>query len=272
VENARAIADLMPQSRIRDIVVCSIGSTDPTAGAGLFSDAAVFSHLGVRAAFIVAGVTAQNSKAVTSITPLPVRAIIAQLKSVWSQIRPSAVRIGLLPDARSIDAVARFLRRAPGSPPIVLDPVISATSGRIFAGPAEIEALLRLMRIATIVTPNASEAEALAGIAVDDEHSAERAAAMIARSGAAVLVKGGHLPGRSIVDLLARDGRVQRFRSARLRRDMRGTGCVLSAALAAYLASGCELEVSVRRARAFVRRAIATAKPLGNGRPQVALR
>jgi hydroxymethylpyrimidine/phosphomethylpyrimidine kinase len=269
VENART-------KRVRGVslrqraAVCSVGSTDPTAGAGLFSDAAVFARLGVAATFVVTGVTAQNSGGVAGVHALPPRVITAQLRAVWEQVRPNAVRIGLLPDRASADAIGRFFRSTIDAPPIVLDPVIAATSGHRFAGPREIIALRKLFRIATIATPNALEAAELAGMRIDGIADAERAALALSELGCAVLIKGGHLRagGRTVVDVLAIAGRVKRFEAMRLRGGMRGTGCVLAAAIAAALAKGDGLETAVRRARAFVRRAIASARPLGRGRAQ----
>jgi hydroxymethylpyrimidine/phosphomethylpyrimidine kinase len=256
-------------SRARTHVVCSIGSTDPTAAAGLFADAWVYGSIGVAAAYVVAGVTAQNSRKVFGVEAVAPDAIAAQLKAVLEQVRPDSIRIGLVPSARGIDCIAKLLARARLACPIVLDPVMTASSGHRFAGAREIAALRRLMPLVTIVTPNVPEAEALAGLRIRDGLGAERAALALAASGTAVLVTGGHLTGDRSVDVLASGGRVTRFSHVRVRKDMRGTGCALAAALAAHLALGADLETSVRRARAFVRRAILTAAPLGEGRPQL---
>ena len=254
-------------------VVCSVGSTDPTAGAGLFADAAVYARLGVSAAFVVTGVTAQNSKAVSGVYSLPVRAIVAQLDAVWNQVRPDAVRIGLMPSRLATLAVAQYFASMRRRPAIVFDPVIAATSGHRFAKSGDIPALRRLLRIATIATPNAHEAAELAGFPVRDLDDAERAAIALAASGCAVLVTGGHLRHDDrVVDVLARGARVTRYSAPRLPNDARGTGCLLTAAIAASLARGAPLDLAVRQARAFVRRAIATARPLGRGRPQFAAR
>lgn len=252
--------------------MCSVGSTDPTAGAGLFADAAVYAHLGVGATFVVAGVTAQNSAGVSAVHALPPGAITAQLRSVWKQAPPDAVRIGLLPDKAAAVAVLRFLRSLRRRPAVVLDPVIAATSGHRFAGAREIEALRALLRIATIATPNAPEAAQLSAMSVRTVEEAERSAiALAVASKCAILVTGGHLrSGDRVVDVLARGKHVTRYSARRLARDARGTGCLLAAALAASLARGDDLEAAIARARSFVRRAIASARPLGSGRPQFA--
>jgi len=274
VENP-ALGPVAPgRRRLRPRVVCSIGSCDPTAGAGLFTDARVYSTLGVAATFVVAAVTAQNSMSVAAVYPLPPGAIVAQLRSVWAQVRPDAVRIGLVPSAAGIDAIARFFASMRRPPPIALDPVLSASSGKRFAGAREVAALRRLMGRATIVTPNAEEAASLAGLAKRDAAHPARSAVRLARLGCAVLVTGGDLADSSCIDVFVRAGGVRptQLRSARLAPDMRGTGCVLTAALAAHLALGQSLVRAVREARAYVRKEIKRARPLGRGRPQLAWR
>jgi hydroxymethylpyrimidine/phosphomethylpyrimidine kinase len=153
---------------------------------------------------------------------------------------------------------------------VVLDPVIASTSGYRFAGTKEIAALRTLLAVATIATPNAPEAAELSGMSVRTTDDAERAAlALAASSKCAVLVTGGHMRGGDrVVDVLARGRRATRYSARRLARQVRGTGCLLASALAASLARGDDLETAVARARSFVRRAIASARPLGNGRPQ----
>jgi hydroxymethylpyrimidine/phosphomethylpyrimidine kinase len=249
-------------------VVCSIGSTDPTAAAGLFADAAHYARLRVRAVFVVAGVTAQNSARVTTVCPMPAAVIRAQLDAVWAQVHPDAIRVGLLPGAASVGAVRRFLAGLRRRPPIVVDPVLAASSGRAFQDQRAIAALRGLIRYATIATPNRHEASLLAAMPVGDVEAAERAAQRLARHAGAVLVTGGDAQSTRSVDVLVHDGRTVRLAAERIRVEMRGTGCALSAALAAHLASGIDLERAVRRARAYVRRAIATARPLGRGKAQ----
>ena len=259
--------------RRHEPLVCSIGSTDPTGAAGLFADAAVYAQLGIRAVYVVSGVTAQNSAKVLCVEPLSPKAVRAQLDAVWSQVRPDAVRVGLLAGAPAAATVLAFLKALRPPPAIVVDPVIASSSGRRFAGPREVAALRAFLGVATVVTPNAPEAAALARTAVSSVADAERAALALAASGSAVLVKGAHLPtGGRIVDVLARAAHVTRYSARRLDADARGTGCTLAAVLAASLAQGHSLRDAIRRARAFVRRAIATAQPLGRGSPQLAAR
>lgn len=249
-------------------MVCSIGSTDPTGAAGIGLDQKVFAELGAAGVFAVAAVTAQNSSGVRCVAPLAPKTILAQLESIWSQVEPDAVRVGLLPRARQIRAVEQFL--ASRRIPIVVDPVLAASSGPRFCGPREIAALKRLFRLAAVATPNAVEAAELARVDVRSVADAERAAlALQRRYGCAVLVKGGHLRTAVAIDVLAHRGRIERFSSPRQRRRVRGTGCMLAAALAVGLARRRTLRRAIRDARAFVRAKIVAAQPLGKGKPQL---
>jgi len=260
------------RDRGRAPVVCSIGSTDPTAGAGLFLDADVYARLDVRAVFVVAGITAQNSTHVSRVEALTPVSIVAQMDAIWEQVRPDAVRIGLIPSRQAAVAVARTLRALARRPQIVFDPVLAATSGRRLIPADDLRGVRALMRVATVITPNVAEAQVLTGIDIRTRADAERAARMLSkRYDCAVLVKGGHLrAGDRVVDVLARRDRVNSFAARRLRGggDARGTGCMLAAALAAGLARGYTLDRAVRTARRFVSDAITSATPLGAGRKQ----
>lgn len=234
-------------------LVCSIGSSDPTNAAGIGRDLIVYERLGAAGVFAVAAVTAQNSGHVTEVYPLPPRALRNQLDAIVQERRPNALRIGLLPDAPLIAAVARFLRTQPKRLPVVLDPVISSSSGHRFLGPAELGALEGLLRLVTLATPNAAEAQALSGMPVRTVADAERAALRIHERGCAVLVTGGHLRGSQVVDVLADARGITHFSAQRIATRMRGTGCTLAAAIAVHLARGMKLHAAIRRARGFVR-------------------
>jgi hydroxymethylpyrimidine kinase/phosphomethylpyrimidine kinase len=251
-------------------LVCSIGSTDPTCGAGIGLDIALSTLLGVRSAIVVTGVTAQNSRAVTGLAALAPKMVRAQLESVWSQARPDAIRIGLIPSALAIRAVRTFLATRPRKlPPVILDPVLASTSGRRFAGPKEIAALTKLFECAELVTPNIDEAAILAGMRVRSVDDAAQAAQRIARrAGCAVLVKGGHLTGATCFDVLADLRGVVYIGAKRLRKTMRGTGCVLAAAIAAYRAHGFPLLDAIEHARDVIAHVMRDATALGKGRPQ----
>ena len=268
MENARASGG----RNLKPRVVCSIGSTDPTAGAGLFLDAAVYAKIGgVTGVYVVAGVTAQNSARVGRVLAVPGNATIAQLDSVLEQVRPDAIRIGLTPGRSASVALADRLRRMRRRVPIVIDPVMSASSGGRLQARSALDGVRRLLRVADIATPNAAEAATLASMRVVDVTEAERAAShLAAQYGCAVLVTGGHLrSGARVVDVLAHaGGRIERFSAPRLRVDARGTGCMLAASLAVALARGEGLSDAVRFARRFVRAALLSSRPVGRGRRQ----
>ncbi|MDQ6768021.1 MAG: hydroxymethylpyrimidine/phosphomethylpyrimidine kinase [Candidatus Eremiobacteraeota bacterium] len=256
----------MNHSRIP--VVCSIGSIDPLGASGLTMDLRVYAHLGAAGLAVVAAVTAQNSRRVTAVGPLSPTLIAKQLQSIWEQVKPDAVCIGLLPGVPTIKAVSAFLRRLSARPPIVLDPVMAASSGSRFLALREIRQLKTLLPLATVVTPNVFEAAAFTGSRVTTLLQAQAAARELNRYGCAALVTGGHLPGTACVDVLAVRGRARRFVSSRLHGEMRGAGGILSAALAVNLARGMKLERAIGQARQFVRRAHRNTQRLGSGTPQ----
>ena len=242
-------------------LVCSIGSTDPTAAAGIGRDLVVYERLGARGAFAVAAVTAQQRRGVTRVTSISPSTLKAQLAAIWSEEPPDAIRIGLLPGAALIAGVARFLRSLPSRPPTVLDPIVSASSGRRFLGLKEIRALQSLLPLVTLVTPNAGEAELLTGVRVRSVADARRAALALHARGCAALVKGGHIDSKLVVDVLADYRGVVLFAAPRILSSMRGTGCTLAAAIAVSLARKEPLREAIARARAFVRRELKSQLP-----------
>jgi hydroxymethylpyrimidine kinase/phosphomethylpyrimidine kinase len=239
--------------RLKNTLVASIGSTDPTGVAGIGRDLIVYERLGATGAMAVAAVTAQNQRHVAEVYPLPPRALRDQLDAIVQERKPAALRIGLLPDAQLVAAVARFLRGMRPRIPVVLDPVIVSSSGHRFLGAAELGALEGLLPLVTLVTPNALEAGELAGMPVRSVADAERAARRLHERGCAVLVTGGHIRGDDVVDVLADKQGLVRLRARRISARMRGTGCTLAAAIAVYLARGMRLRPAIARARAFVR-------------------
>ncbi len=226
--------------------------------------------LGVRSAVVITGVTAQSSRAVTGVAPIAPKLVRLQLESIWSEARPDAIRVGLIPGASAIRAVRSFFAEHPQKlPPIILDPVLASTSGRRFNGPKDIAALTKLFECAELVTPNADEASRFAGMRVRSVEDAAEAAQIIARrAGCAVLVKGGHLTGGTCFDVLADRRGVVYIGAKRLRKTMRGTGCVLAAAIAAHRAHGLPLLDAIERARDVIAQVMRGATPLGRGRPQ----
>jgi len=270
--------------RSRMSTIASIGSIDPTGAAGLTMDLRVFARMGAAGVGIVTGVTAQNASRVLSVRALEPAMVTQQLRAVWEQVRPDAICIGLVPGVGAIAAVERFLRQLDRRPPIVIDPVVAATSGVRLLGKHELRALRALLRLATVVTPNLSEAAALTGLAVATPAQAQHAARVLCRECNAVLVTGGHGRGTACVDVLAtrlamRAPRgtsarsqtrldVRCYSGGRLRGTMRGAGGILAAAIAVELGRAAPLDTAVRGARRFVRHAWSQAQALGSGRPQ----
>jgi len=190
------------------------------------------------------------------------------MRLVLQDIGADALKTGMLHDAATIEAVCAEIEAGAAGVPLVADPVMVAKGGHRLLEPAAVDALTRrLLPLAAVLTPNVPEAESLAGIEVRDEAGMARAAERLLRLGArAVLLKGGHLPGERLVDLLATPHGTERFEDARIdTRHTHGTGCTLASAVAAGLAQGMALRDAVARARRYVRAAIAAAPGYGAG-------
>ncbi|HEU5220017.1 MAG TPA: bifunctional hydroxymethylpyrimidine kinase/phosphomethylpyrimidine kinase [Gemmatimonadales bacterium] len=248
-------------------IALTIAGSDSGGGAGIQADLKTFQRFGVFGTSVVTAVTAQNTREVRAVHPVPVEVVVAQIDAVAEDLPPAAVKTGMLASAELVEAVARAIRRHHWRP-YVLDPVMVATSGvRLLDADAERLVLERLLPLATLVTPNLDEASILTGRPVNDPAAMERAGRELIELGAgAALVKGGHLPGAQLVDVLVtRDG-VRRVHQTRIATtSTHGTGCTLSAAITAGLALGVPLEGAVRDGLDFVHRAIASAPGLGGG-------
>lgn len=239
--------------------VLSIAGSDSGGGAGIQADIRAITARGVHAATAITAITAQNSREVSRVLPLPIEIVEEQIDAVMRDLEPETVKIGMLGTSDLVRAVAGRLRQ--WSPRyVVLDPVMIASSGARLLAPDAVTALgEELLPLATIVTPNWPEAEVL----LDPFHlSAENLEAAAARfrslGGRAVLFKGGHLGGAEVVDTLVDEtGRVEEFRSPRIENaEGHGTGCALAAALAAGLALGESLDEACGAAIALVHRAL----------------
>lgn len=241
------------------LCILTIAGSDSGAGAGVQADSRAIQALGGYALTAITAVTAQGLRGVTAWRATPSGLIAAQIRAVRGDFQVAAIKTGLLPGAAAVRAIARELRRHPRRP-LVVDPVIGSTSGTRFLSAAGLRALRReLLPLATLVTPNWPEAEALTRRKVrTDADAAAAARHLAAEAGCAVLVKGGHGRGPLCRDCLATvDGRVRWFSSPRVAaRNTHGTGCVLSAAIAFELARGRELAAAVGRARQFLRRGL----------------
>jgi len=247
------------------VVALTIAGSDPSGGAGLQADLKTFQAFGVHGATVVTSVTVQDTTGVRDRLDLSRALVGAQLDVVLGDLPVGAAKTGLLPDADVVDAVVERLRAR--AFPLVVDPVLVATSGDTLTSPSALGAIRdRLLPLATVVTPNLSEAEALTGRPVRTVPEMRDAAAALCALGArAALVTGGHLRDRAC-DVLATPSEVHALEAARLAvGPVHGTGCTLSAAIAAELARGEDLFDAVQAARAYVRRALAASSALGRG-------
>jgi len=248
-------------------IALTIAGSDSGGGAGIQADLKTFHQFGVFGTSVVTAVTAQNTVGVRSWEPVPVALVTRQLDALADDLPPAAVKSGMLGSAALVDAVADGIARR-RLPNYVLDPVMVATSGdRLLDRDAERLIVRRLVPLAALVTPNLDEAAVLVSGSVRGPDDMERAGRALVQLGArAALVKGGHLAGDVVVDVLIADGIARRFTRPRLETtSTHGTGCTLSAAVAAGLALGRPLERAVEDALDFVHRAIAAAPGLGQG-------
>jgi hydroxymethylpyrimidine/phosphomethylpyrimidine kinase len=248
-------------------IALTIAGSDSGGGAGIQADLKTFQRFGVFGTSAVTAITAQNTLGVRAVHTVPVEMVLAQLDALAADLPPAALKTGMLATAELAAAVGDTIARYAWTP-YVLDPVMVATSGDRLLDPAA-EAVLRdrLVPLAAIVTPNLDEAAILAEFPVNDPATMERAGrALLELGAAAALVKGGHLPGDQLVDVLVtRDG-ARHFAHDRIQTtSTHGTGCTLSAAITAGLARGRPLGVAVSDALAYLRRAIASAPGLGQG-------
>jgi len=248
--------------------VLAIAGSDSGGGAGIQADIKTVTALGGYAATAITALTAQNTQGVAGILPVPPAFVTQQIEVVLQDIGADAVKTGMLGDTAVIEAVAKTLERSAKGVPVVVDPVMVAKGGARLLEPGAVDALTRrLMPLATVITPNLPEAEALLGEAIPDVAAMHRAAAMLLRRGMpAVLLKGGHLPDETVTDLLATAEATEAFAAPRIAsRHTHGTGCTMASAVATGLAQGMSLRDAVVRARDYVRRAIASAPGLGTG-------
>lgn len=244
----------------------TIAGSDSSGGAGIQADIKTMSALGVYAESVITALTAQNTTGVQGVAATEPEFILLQMESVFSDIRPDAVKIGMLPTAEAVRAVARGLQRFEAQN-VVLDPVMVATSGAALSGASAVEALLELLPQATVVTPNIPEAEVLSGVRIAAKEDMLAAAYAIQKKGAqAVLVKGGHLTGEADDALLEPDGTVTWLSAERVEtKNTHGTGCTLSSAIASYLAKGESLKRAVALAKQYLTQAIKENPGLGKG-------
>ncbi|HPC60439.1 MAG TPA: bifunctional hydroxymethylpyrimidine kinase/phosphomethylpyrimidine kinase [Verrucomicrobiota bacterium] len=244
----------------------TIAGSDSGGGAGIQADLKTFAALGVHGTSAITCLTAQNPKGVRSIQAGSVLIVRQQIEAVFDELPPAAVKTGMLYSARIIEVVASLLNR-PKAPPLVVDPVMVATSGARLLKAGAIRSLCKsLLPLASLITPNLHEAEILAERSLESVEDMRAAARTLhQRFGCAVLLKGGHLRGlREAADIYY-DGRQELLLCAPFIRGVstHGTGCTYSAAIAAWLARGQPLPQAVQRAKEFITGAIACANQTG---------
>ena len=247
-------------------VALSIAGFDPSGGAGLVADIKTFTAFGCFATAAVTSLTFQNTVGVFGARHQTARAVREQISPVIEDFHVACAKTGMLPTREIIEEVARLFRETPLPAPVV-DPVVRSTSGYDLIDDEALAALVReLLPLARVVTPNIPEAARITGLRITDEDGMLNAARRMREMGArAVLVKGGHLE-KEAVDVLDNEGRIQIFRAERIETTQtHGTGCTLSAAIAACLSHGQSLEAAVAAAKRFVTDAIKSAPRLGHG-------
>jgi hydroxymethylpyrimidine/phosphomethylpyrimidine kinase len=264
VNQATAIAGSAPSA---PPVALTVAGSDSGGGAGIQADLKTFQAFGVFGTSAVTAVTAQNTLGVTAIHKVPPELVAAQIAAVITDLDPAAGKTGMLADEPIIRAVADCFESIPALP-LVVDPVMVAASGDPLLEESAVAALLEeLLPLATLVTPNLEEAEILTGLKVRSEPGMRAAAEKLIAAGCgAVLVKGGHLEGTEVVDVLFDGAEWSEWRARRvLTRSSHGTGCTLSAAITAGLAAGQALTDAVERGIRFTRAALRNGLTLGTG-------
>ena len=247
--------------------VLVIAGSDSGGGAGIQADIKTITALGGYAATAITAVTVQNTLGVTGVHPIPLAIIAAQARAVLDDIGADAIKTGMLGDASVVETVAAAIDHA-GQVPAVVDPVMIAKGGAPLLAEAAIGAVKSLMiPRAALLTPNAPEAAALTGLTVETTDDLRRAGeALLALGAKAVLMKGGHVAGERVVDVLMTSEGETTFEGERIAtRHTHGTGCTLASACAAGLAQGLPLEQAVARAWNYVHEAMLRAPGLGRG-------
>ncbi len=248
--------------------VLVVAGSDSGGGAGIQADIKAITALGCFAATAVTALTAQDTTGVHGVHPVPPAFLRLQMACVLDDIGADAIKTGMLADAATVALVCDVLASRAERVPLVVDPVMVAKGGQSLLAAEAVDAMKRLLLpMAALLTPNLPEAELLAGMPIRDVAAMRHAAAVLLTLGVpAVLLKGGHLEGDTVVDLLATEAGLEEFAGPRIAtRHTHGTGCTLASAIAAGLAQGMGLSAAVGRARRYVRRAIATAPGLGAG-------
>lgn len=251
-------------------IALSIAGSDSGAGAGIQADLKMFSALDVYGCTAITAITAQNTKQVAKIFEIAPSMVEQQIRSVLIDMKPNAIKIGMVYSSPIIDAVFRSLKNT-SKIPIVLDPILAAGTGANLLRPEAFKSFVsQLIPSSTLITPNRMEAEKLADLTINTDSDALKAARMIKKLGAEnVIVKGGHFGSAHVTDLLLDSkGNIIKFTNPRLEiKEVHGSGCNFSSAVTAYLAKGMKLTEACRMANEYVHAAIRNAITIGRGLP-----
>ena len=239
----------------------SIAGSDSCGGAGIQADLKTFSAFGIHGATVISSVTAQNTLGVFAAETVSTEVLTAQLRAVLEDLPVKAIKTGMLPEPDGIEEIAQCLRKHGAGIPLIVDPVLQASSGSALGGDASMAALTKhLFPLATLITPNLLEASALTGTTVRTRADMKIAGKLLLEFGSmAVLMKGGHLGEKQVTDILLTHDGLQEYSHKRFPETYHGTGCTLSAAIAANLARDRSLAESVELAVDYVQRCIASA-------------
>ncbi len=249
------------------IKVLSIAGSDPSSGAGIQADLKTFQSLGAFGMAVIAALTVQNSRGVSAVEAVSARMLSKQLEALLTDIKPHAVKTGMLLTRENVNAVAMAVRKF-SLERLIVDPVLKSGSGRLLLEPGAVESLKKnLFPRALVITPNLPEVEALTGSVIRSEQDMDYAAGKLLDMGPSfVLVKGGHRASGPANDTLYGGKRVLSFSTVRRKGGFHGTGCMLSAAITVFIAGGYPVEKAVEKAKQFVDSMLKTAKPVGKSK------
>lgn len=251
------------------IPILTIAGSDPSGGAGIQADIKTISALGGYAAAAITAITVQNTLGVAKVVPIEASIVAEQIEAVVSDIKPAAIKIGMVNDATTLQAIVKALEGYERS--IVADPVIKSTSGHRLMSDGALKCFIaELLPKATLITPNIPETEIIAGMAISDAAAADKAARRIIDMGCdALLIKGGHREGHEKRDVLYTScGERHEYTLPSIStRNTHGTGCTLSSAIATFIARGERMESAVAKAKEYLYRAIkeGAAMEIGSG-------
>ena len=242
----------------------SIAGSDSIGGAGIQADVKAMGSVGVHACIVITAVTAQNTQSVERIYPMPIDMIQDQLNAVLKDADIKAIKTGMLYSPEIVEIVADVLEDH--DMPLIIDPVMISGVGDSLATSDLAKSIKRnLMPLCELITPNKYEAETLAKMKINDEYDAKLACELIGKEGSSVLLKGGHMSGKSVIDYLYLSSEFTKLERPRLERAGHGGGCTLSAYITAHMAKGMDIMNSVFRSRDLIQESIASMYVIGKG-------